>query len=64
MVNWRTSAANADNIEPEQAAIAGDNQGYKEPFEDFIRKKAEPTSEMVKTLQKKLADVRERMDAV
>jgi predicted metal-dependent hydrolase len=51
------SAANDDNNVPEQKAMTVDTQGYEQPFEDISRKDQEPASEVVKALQKEVADI-------
>jgi hypothetical protein len=56
------SAANDDNNVPEQKAMTVDTQGYKQPFEDISRKDQEPASEVVKALQKKVADITSERD--
>jgi hypothetical protein len=56
------SAANDDNNVPEQKAMTADTQGYEQPFEDFSRKDQEPASEVVKALQKKVADITSERD--
>lgn len=56
------SAANDDNNVPEQKAMTVDTQGYEQPFEDISRKDQEPTSEVVKALQKELADITSERD--
>lgn len=56
------SAANDDNNVPEQKAMTVDTQGYEQPFEDISRKDQEPASEVVKALQKELADITSERD--
>jgi hypothetical protein len=56
------SAANDDNNVPEQKAMTVDTQGYEQPFEDISRKDQEPASEVVKALQKEVADITSERD--
>jgi hypothetical protein len=56
------SSANDDKNLPEQETITVDNQGYERPFDEMKRKDTEPASEVVKALQKKLADVTNERD--
>jgi hypothetical protein len=56
-----TMSANDDKNVPEQETITLDNQGYEKPF-DAKRKDVEPASEIVKTLQKKVADITHERD--
>ena len=56
------SAANDDNNVPEQKAMTVGTQGYEQPFEDISRKDQEPASEVVKALQKEVADIKSERD--
>jgi hypothetical protein len=56
------SSANDGKNVPEQETITVDNQGYERPFDEMKRKDTEPASEVVKALQKKLADVTNERD--
>jgi hypothetical protein len=55
------SSANDDKNLPEQETIMVDNQGYERSF-DEMKKDVESASEVVKALQKKLADVTNERD--
>jgi hypothetical protein len=57
----RHSAVNDGKNVPEQTAMTVDNQGYEQPF-DTKRKDVEPASEIVKILQKKVADITSERD--
>ena len=57
------SANDGKNV-PEQETITVDNQGYERPFDEMKRKDTEPASEVVKALQKKLADVTSERDSL
>jgi hypothetical protein len=59
----RNSIANDGKNVPEQDTITVDNQGYEKPF-DSKRKDVEPASEIVKAIQKKLADVTQERDSL
>jgi hypothetical protein len=55
-------SANDDKKIPEQKAMTVNTEGYEEAFEDVNRQNVEPASEVVKALQKKLADVTTERD--
>jgi hypothetical protein len=59
----RNSAANDDKKVPEQKAMTVDTEGYEEPF-GRKRPDVEPASEIVKNLQKKIADVVQERDTL
>jgi hypothetical protein len=52
-----TSFQNDDKNVPEQKAMTVETRGYEQAFEDVNRQNVEPASEIVKTLQKELANV-------
>jgi hypothetical protein len=58
------SSANDGKNVPEQETITVDNQGYERPFDEMKRKDTEPASEVLKTLQNKLADVTQERDSL
>jgi uncharacterized protein YoxC len=53
---------NDDKNVPEQKAMTVNTSGYEEAFEDVNRPNVESASEVVKTLQKKIADVTTERD--
>jgi hypothetical protein len=57
----RHSGANEGKNVIEQTAMTVDSQGYEQPF-DTKRKDVEPASEIVKALQKRIADVIQERD--
>jgi hypothetical protein len=58
----RSKSVNDDKNVPEQRSMTVDTEGYAEAFEDVKRKNVEPASEIVRILQKKIADVTQERD--
>jgi hypothetical protein len=56
-------ANDAKNV-PERKAMTVDTEGYEEAFEDVKRPNVEPASEIVKNLQKKIADLVQERDTL
>jgi CRISPR/Cas system CSM-associated protein Csm2 small subunit len=57
----RTTSLNNDNNVPEQT-LQVSNECYEEAFEDVDKKDVEPASEIVRDLQKKIADLTQERD--
>lgn len=59
-----TTSLDDDKKVPEQKAMTVDTDGREQPFEDINRKDVEPASEVVKALQKKVADITTERDSL
>jgi hypothetical protein len=55
-------SANDNKNDPEQKTVTVDTEGHEKPFDEIKRKDVEQASEIVKKLQKKLADVTTERD--
>jgi hypothetical protein len=62
--NLAKSAANVQENVPEQKAMTVDTEGYEQPFDEIKRPDDKPASEVVKSLQKKLADITQERDSL